>query len=115
MNESEKKANINFILSNQIFKDCNKADFINNYFNLFAKTKLNTLDKIICEQTVPNKIFFIKQGEFLVTFVKSIVEMEEFLKSSGIDLKKDSNLDDLMKTSPCFYKFVNEKRLFKVN
>ncbi len=98
LNEKEKKNNINFLLSNSIFSDSNKSEFMNNNYNLFVKSKVSIHDKIISEDTVPKSIFFIKSGEFQITLNKSIIEIDEYLKSFGIEIKKEEYYQDLMKS-----------------
>jgi hypothetical protein len=96
--EKEKKNNINFLLSNSIFCDINKSDFMNNNYILFVKNKVSIHDKIITEDMIPKSIFLIRSGEYQITMNKSILEMDEYLKSFGIVSKKEEYYQDLMKS-----------------
>lgn len=78
---------------------------MNNYYNLFVKTKVSIHDKLITEDTLPKSIFFIKSGEFQITLNKSIIEIDEYLKSFGIEIKKEEYYQDLMKSITFFIRF----------
>lgn len=105
---------MNFLLSNQIFSDCNKSEFFNSYFNLFAKTKIYIHQKIITEDTDHNTIYFIKTGEYLVTTNKSLIEIEKLIESFGIKIEYELKYHELIHTSPEFYKFMNLRNYLKV-
>jgi hypothetical protein len=63
-----------------------------------VENKVFIHDKIIIEESDPKSIFFIKSGEFQITLNKSISEIDEYLKSFGIEIKKEDYYQDLMKS-----------------
>ena len=114
LNEKERMSQINFLLNNELFAECNKLEFINGYYNLFAKKKIFIHQKIISMEIDPKSIYIIKNGEYLITTNKSMFEIEEFIKSYGININSDLS-EESINTNPEYYKFMKERKYFKVS
>ena len=115
-NENKKYANINFLLSTSILSDVGHKYFKLHYLNFFVNTNLVIYDKIIIEGQSPTNIFFIKEGEFEISFKKSIVEINDLINDLGG--KNQDEIDEeksKMSESPKFSKFMSEKKLYRVN
>jgi len=115
-NENQKLTNLSFLLSFHLFSEFSQKFFKLHYLNLFKKMKVTIYDKLIAEGQSPISTYFIKDGEFEVSFKKSLVEINDYLKDVGeIDEYEIEEEKTKMRDSPKFYKFMHEKKLHRVN
>ena len=114
-NENQKLSNLSFLLSFHLFSDFSQKYFKLHYLNFFKKLKISIYDKIITEGFPPISTYFIKDGEFEISFRKSLIEINEYLKEMGeIDEFVLEEGKVKMNDSPKFYKFMHEKKLHRV-
>jgi CRP-like cAMP-binding protein len=82
------KMQVNFFATFPVFKNMNKNYFQNNYFYLFSRIQMTRGDKIITEGLEPDYIYFLKEGEYELSFRKSILDMTDMIEQyTGV--KKD--------------------------
>ena len=113
--EIQKNAKINFLLSTHVLSEFGSKYFKIHYLNFFVHTKLVIYDKIVTEGQAPTNIFFIKEGEFEVSFRKSICEINDLIKYLGGDNQDEIDEErSKMSESTRFSKYVSEKKLYRV-
>ena len=95
--EIEKKGQILFILSSQIFIGLNKDNFNRDFFNYFVNMKLKRYDKVITDGKNAKYFYVIKEGEFEISFSKSINELDVLIESFGGDVEKNNNFNNNLK------------------
>jgi hypothetical protein len=82
------KMQVNFFATLQVFSHMNKALFQRHYFYLFSKMQLTRGDRIIIENSEPDYIYFLKEGDYELSLKRSIVELTDMIEMfSGV--KKD--------------------------
>jgi CRP-like cAMP-binding protein len=74
------KKQIDFFTSLKLFKNLNKVTFQNHFFYLFSKIYLTRGDKVIVEGGEPDYIYFLKEGEFELSFKKSLIEITDMVE-----------------------------------
>jgi CRP-like cAMP-binding protein len=88
IDDSNTKLQLNFFATIPLFTHMNKALFQRHYFYLFSRTQILRGDKVIIEGNEPDYIYFLKEGEYELSFRKSILELTDLIENfSGI--KKD--------------------------
>ena len=114
-NEKQKNININIILNNQIFKEFSKKYLKKYYYNLFVNLRYEFNNKVIIEGLQADNIYFIKNGDFHITFKKSLIEICNYIKFLGGTLKNQQDIRERISDSPSFQKYMNEKKIYRVS
>ena len=111
----ERINNINFILSNQIFKGIGKETLVNKFYNFFVKIKISRGEKIICEGQQANFFYLIKEGEFEISTRNNLFELNELIKGLGGELQDVGAEKNEVKHNINLKKRMNEKKKHKVD
>jgi CRP-like cAMP-binding protein len=111
--DQDKKSNINFLVSTQLFCNINKMFFQKQLYNGFSlNDKLTRHSKLMIEGDKPGHIFIIKEGEFEVVMKKSTLQINDMITVMGGKHKTDYQFE--MEDNPKFYKYLNEKKYTKI-
>lgn len=113
-NEKKGNININILLNNQIFTEFSINYFRKNYFSFFVEMRYDIYEKIVTEGSLSENIYFIKNGQFELSFKKSLIEINEYIKFLGGNIQNEENELERMNESPKFNKYMNEKKLYRV-
>jgi CRP-like cAMP-binding protein len=114
-NEKQKNMNLNILLKSKIFNEFSKKYFKKYYFNFFVSQRYEIYDKLCVEGSPSENIYIIKNGEFEITIKKSLIELGDYIRQLGGHLKNCESIREMMADSMTFTKFMNEKRLYRVN
>jgi CRP-like cAMP-binding protein len=79
INDRTKRYYLGILLSYEIFNEFSKMVFEKNYYNFFKFNKLKRGEKLITEGLHCENIFFLKQGEFLISSKKSLVDISDLI------------------------------------
>ena len=120
--EKQKKVVLNFFLLNKIFFGCDKQ-FFSKKFENFVKEKIYLSKFLLNENKNFDSIYFVKKGEFKISFHKSIIELNDLInyfhkklhKTSIINDEKFNKNDYENEKGFKFSKFINSKQVIKVN
>ena len=115
LHENIKKANVNFMMSSQMFNFFTKSYFEKHFYNSFKLHDIDRGHKIINEGDHANQIYIIKEGEFNVTFNKSIVELNDLIKYFGGKNSKDQEEQERIAQEVIFSSFMKKKRSFNIS
>lgn len=113
-NEKNRKNNINFILSFQIFHGFLRMIFEKKYFNLFVLQKQIRGEMLLSENTFPEYVYFVKMGEYEVSMKKNLFELALLIKQLGgvINDREDIHLfNNKIKFNNKFY---HEKKTIRI-
>jgi CRP-like cAMP-binding protein len=112
--DQDKKSNINFLISTQLFSNINKMFFQKQLYNGFSlNDKLIRHSKIMIEGEKPEYIYIIKEGEFEVVTRKSTLQINDMITALGGNKNKNDYEFD-MEDNPKFNKYMNEKKFTKI-
>jgi CRP-like cAMP-binding protein len=114
MNEKHQRTLINYFLKNPVFKGIDKKKFHMKYFNLLTLQKLNFREKLIQENEEGKYVYFLKSGEYEISFKKTLLETEDFIKLfEGKEyinkLDTENGYEDLR-----LQKFLNQAKFMKI-
>ena len=76
---------------NKLFFECDKFIFLKKYFNFFVCTKSIKGKKLIEEDKNVENVYFIRKGEYQVSFKKSLFEIIQIIN----DIEGKDNTNDL--------------------
>jgi len=113
--EKIKVDNLSFLTKKDLFKGIDKSKFSEKFYDYFILTQINNDQYLIAENDEPKRIFFIKSGEFEITFKKSLKQIYDIINYyKGNLVKKKINIgfeydDDK------FEEYSKRSKLIKVN
>jgi len=79
---------LSFLVSQKIFSKMNLNNFQNNYFNLFLPKQLKKGDRISKENSDAESVYFIREGEFLISGRKTFIQLCDQVNQFGGDVNK---------------------------
>ena len=111
--EKSKKATLDFFLTNQaIFRGVDCRRFNLKFMNFFLFHNCSN-KKIIQENDVLNNIYFLKSGDFQISFRSSLSTLNEMIKNLGGPFKENHENRKLFEDEK-YVKFMKEKRNIRV-
>jgi len=110
LHENIKKANVSFMMSSQLFNFFTKSYFEKHFYNSFKLHDIERTQKIVSEGDVANQLYIIKEGEFNVTFNRSIVELNELIIHFGGKNPYEEDEMERMASESTFNNFMKLKR-----
>ena len=119
INENNLYQQLTFLFSLDIFKECNKNNFMKNYINFFIK-KVYRANEIVFSQEEDlgedRSIYFIEEGSFSSYCNMSVNDIEILFNNlhyDGLIPEDDAHEDNLFnKENHYFNKFKNKKIVF---
>jgi CRP-like cAMP-binding protein len=113
--EKIKYDNLLFLTKKDLFKGVDKSKFSEKFYDYFILSQINNDKYLISENDEPKRIFFIKSGEFEITFKKSLKQIYDIINYyKGKLVKKKINIgfeyDDEK-----FEEYSQKSKLIKVN
>lgn len=112
VNEKNRRDQLTFLFGINIFKRANKSLFMKNFSNFFTKKIVKYRDILYKENSVLSNshcIYFIKEGQFETSSMKSLNEIDEILNKSSLRRYIDqTEIDQLEKM-----KEYKEKKEYK--
>lgn len=123
--EKQRRQNVNFILSIQLFSSINHHIFQKKHFNNFTLGKCEKGTILLKELQKPQWIFLLKEGSFEVTFKASLHELTQLLKFFYVKISKESmelsklqtderNISHLLLENKKLEKLYHERKLIRV-
>ncbi len=87
--ENYKSNMISFILSNKLFTNLDHKLFKIAYFSLFFPIIIKKHQKILVQGKPNDYIYFIRNGDFEISFIKSIMDINFIIKYYGFNPTKE--------------------------
>ena len=91
--EKEKRKEVNFILSTPLFVGMNQDYFGKEFLPWFVELKVKKSDKVITDGNIANYLFLIKEGEYSISFSKSLCEIDYLIEGFGGNAFEDKRLN----------------------
>jgi CRP-like cAMP-binding protein len=116
--EKVKRLNVNFIISQQIFSNCNRHVFLKSYYNFLVLKKVNWKEKIALEGGNADKIFILKEGEFEISMKKSNLQINDILKDYNGGFEShitEEEREEYWSDGIKFHKLMSEKKFTKLS
>ena len=113
--EKMKQEAMHFFINNSLFKGIEKNNFLRNFFNYFVSIRYDRGDSVFREGDISQYIYFIKKGEFEASFFKSIVEINNIIKSLKVNIPNEEVEKEKLEENDRFHDFMNKKQLIKVS
>jgi CRP-like cAMP-binding protein len=114
VHEKSKQTTIQFFLNNPLFKGMEKNNFQRNYFNFFVLQKFIRGDFIFKEGDIGHHIYFLRKGQYEVSFFKSMVDLNRIVKTHDVVVPNEFVENEKMEENEQFREFMNEKVSIKV-
>lgn len=118
--EKKRKINIEYVLSQKIFKDFNADIFERYYFNFFRSVRINRGDSLFKQGDSQEDIFFIFDGEIEVKTRISLSFLNEIASSFSSKIKKNNfdmserKIRNLNTMHPQMKKFYTNSQILKI-
>ena len=121
INENNLHQQLNFLFSLNLFKDCNKNNFMKNYISFFIKKTFRANEIVFCQDEdlgEDRSIYFIAEGSFSSYCNMSVKDIENLftnLHYEGLIPEDDAHEDNLFnKENHYFNQFKNKKIIFNL-
>lgn len=115
VHDKMKQSAIQFFITNPLFKGIERNSFQKHYFNFFVLKKYNRGDYVFKEGDLSQNIYFLKKGEYEVTFTSSMIDINKIIKHYGFSIQNEEIEKEKLEQNEKFCKFMHEKKLIKVN
>lgn len=118
--EKKRKINLEYVLSQKLFKDFNSDIFERYYFNFFRSVRINRGDSLFKQGDSQEDIFFIFDGEIEVRTRVSLSFLNEIASSFNSKIKKNNRdmserkIRNLNTMHPQMKKFYTNSHNFKI-
>ena len=118
--EKKRKINLEYVLSQKLFKDFNSDIFERYYFNFFRSVRINRGDSLFKQGDSQEDIFFIFDGEIEVRTRVSLSFLNEIASSLNSKIKKNNRdmserkIRNLNTMHPQMKKFYTNPQNFKI-
>ena len=109
-----KQAAVQFFINNALFKGIERNSFQKNYFNLFVLLKFCRGDYIFREGDKSQHIYFLKKGEYQVTFTNSIIDINNIIRYFEFSIPNETIENQKLEENDKFKIFMNERKNIKV-
>ena len=95
-NEKLKRIYVTFLINNKLFFECDKFIFMKTYFNFFVGCSFVKGEKLMEEDKIVDYVYFIRVGEYRVSFRKSLFEIIHIIKHmQGNEKTKDNEIEEM--------------------